>query len=444
MASINYAVGNNWGTGFVGNMTVPGGTQGLHGWTIEFDATFDISNIWGAEIVSHVGNHYVIRNLDWNATVPAGGQASFGFQATPGASGTAATGLVIDGAAVTPPPPPPPVLPTISVGDASITEGNSGTAQLAFTVKLSQAATGPVTVHYSTSDGTAKAGSDYAAGSGTVTFAAGETSKTINVAITGDSVVEANETFSIALSSASGATIAHGSATGTIVNDDVAPPPPAGGAALDYAVDSNWGSGFTGAMTVTAGGGGLNGWTVAFDASATITSIWNAQIVSHVGNHYVVSNAAWNGQVAGGQAVSFGFQATPGSTGTTASGFTINGVAAGHDPVPPPVPPSLSVADATVTEGNSGTSDLAFTVTLSAAATSPVTVAYATANGTATAGSDYAASAGTLTFAAGETSKVVHVQVTGDSVVEANETLTLSLSSPNGATIAHGSATGTI
>ncbi len=386
----------------------------------------------------------MIRNLDWNATVPAGGQASFGFQATPGAGGTAATGLVIDGAAVT--PPPPVVLPTLSIGDAAITEGNAGTSQLAFTVKLSQAATGPVTVHYSTADGTATAGSDYTAGSGTLTFAAGETSKTISVSITGDTVVEANETFSIALSGASGATIAQGSAVGTIVNDDVAPPPPptTGGAALGYAVDSNWGSGFTGAMTVTAGSGGLNGWTVAFDASATITSIWNAQIMSHVGNHYVVSNAAWNGQVAGGQAASFGFQATPGSAGTTASGFTINGVAAGHDPVPPPVPPSLSVADASVTEGNSGTSDLAFTVTLSAAATSPVTVAYATANGTATAGSDYAASAGTLTFAAGETSKVVHVQVTGDTVVEANESLTLSLSSPNGATIAHGTATGTI
>src|SRR5204863_499227 len=82
------------------------------------------------------------------------------------------------------------------------------------------------------------------------------------------------------------------------------------------------------------------------------------------------------------------------------------------------------------------THDLAFTVTLSAASTSPVTVAYATANGTATAGSDYAALAGTLTFAAGETSKVVHVQVTGDAAVEANETLTLSLSSPSGGTIA--------
>jgi aryl-phospho-beta-D-glucosidase BglC (GH1 family)/cellulase/cellobiase CelA1 len=445
MASINYAVGNNWGSGFVGNMTVPGGDQGLNGWTIEFDASFAISNIWGAEIVSHVGNHYVIRNLDWNATVPAGGQASFGFQATPGTGGTAATGLVIDGAAVT--PPPPSVLPTLSIGDASITEGNSGTSLLAFTVQLSQAATGPVTVHYATADGTATAGSDYTAGSGTLTFAAGETSKTISVPIIGDTVVEANETFSIALSGASGATIAQGSAVGTIVDDVAAPPPPppAGGAVLDYAVDSNWGSGFTGAMTVTAGSGGLSGWTVTFDASATITSIWNADIVSHVGNHYVVSNAAWNGQVAGGQAVSFGFQATPGSAGTTASGFTINGVAAGHDPVPPPpVLPSLSVADASVTEGNGGTSDLAFTVTLSAAATGPVTVAYATADGTATAGSDYAALAGTLSFAAGETSKVVHVQITGDTVVEANETLTLSLSSPNGATIAHSTATGTI
>ena len=96
MASINYAVGNNWGTGFVGNMTVPGGTQGLHGWTIEFDATFDISNIWGAEIVSHVGNHYVIRNLDWNATVPAGGQASFGFQATPGCVRTSSETCIYD------------------------------------------------------------------------------------------------------------------------------------------------------------------------------------------------------------------------------------------------------------------------------------------------------------------------------------------------------------
>ena len=60
--AINYTVSNDWGSGFTGSMTVPGGSQGLQGWTLEFDAGFDITNIWNAEIVSHVGNHYVIRS----------------------------------------------------------------------------------------------------------------------------------------------------------------------------------------------------------------------------------------------------------------------------------------------------------------------------------------------------------------------------------------------
>src|SRR4029077_621561 len=172
MSAINYAVGDNWGSGFIGNMTVPGGAQGLQGWTIEFDASFAISNIWCAQIVSHIGDHYVIRNLDWNANVAAGGEASFGFQATQGAGGTAANGFVIDGPSGSP---PPPVLPTLSVADSSIIEGNSGTSPLAFTVTLSEPASGPVAVHYSTGDGSASSGSDYTALSGTLTFAPGET-----------------------------------------------------------------------------------------------------------------------------------------------------------------------------------------------------------------------------------------------------------------------------
>src|SRR5882672_860818 len=188
MAAVNYAVDDNWGSGFIGKIAVPGGAQGLNGWTIEFDASFLISNIWGAQIVSHAGNHYVIRNLDWNSSVPPGGQASIGFQATPGADGTAASGFVIDGVSSVPSPPVP---PTLSVADASITEGNSGTSQLVFTVTLSHAASGPVTVQYSTAGGTASAGSDYASVSGTLSFAAGETFKTIAVAIAGDAIVEA-------------------------------------------------------------------------------------------------------------------------------------------------------------------------------------------------------------------------------------------------------------
>jgi Cellulose binding domain len=85
------------------------------------------------------------------------------------------------------------------------------------------------------------------------------------------------------------------------------PPPATGGASLDYNVVNNWGSGFTGAVT---GSAGLNGWTVSFDSSAAITHIWNAVIASHVGNHYVIRNADWNAQAAPGSTIAFGFQAT--------------------------------------------------------------------------------------------------------------------------------------
>ncbi len=441
MATIDYTVGDNWGAGFIGNIEVPGGDAGLRGWTLEFDASFDISSIWGAEIVARIGTHYVIRNAAWNADVPPGGQATFGFEAKPGSGGTSATGFILNGAADG--PTAPPIVPTLTIADASITEGDSGTSQLTFTVKLSQGASGPVTVAYSTANGTATAGADYTAASGTITFAAGETTRTIAIPISGDTALEANETFTVNLANPSGATIADGAATGTIVNNDAAPPPPppAGGPSLDYDVVSNWGSGFTGSMAVGAGSAALNGWLVEFDASFTITNVWNATIVSHIGNHYVVRNADWNGNVAGGGTTSFGFQATPGSGGTTASGFTINGTAVGAGPT---LPPTLSVADATVVEGNTGTHELAFVVTLSAASTDPVTVAYATSNGTASAGSDYTALSGLLTFAAGETSKVVKVQVSGDTAAEGNETLTLTLSSPSGATIGDGTAIGTI
>ncbi len=333
-----------------------------------------------------------------------------------------------------------PVLPTLSIADASFAEGSAAApGKGSFVVTLSAASTTPVTVKYATSDGTATAGSDYTAKTGTLTFAPGETQKTITVAAIGDAKMEANETFTVTLSAPSGATLADGVATGTIVNDDGAPVP-AGDVA--YVVRDDWGAGFVADIKVEAGSTALKGWTVEFDAAFTITNIWNAVIVSHVGNHYVIQNAAWNGTLGAGKQAAFGFQASSGSAGHQASGFLLNGAAVGGDPVP--VLPALTIADASVSEGQSGTKELAFTVSLSAAATAPVTVAYATADGTARAGSDYAAQTGTLTFAAGETSKVIKVLVSGDTVVEGDETLTLTLSKPSGATLADGVATGTI
>ena len=105
-------------------------------------------------------------------------------------------------------------------------------------------------------------------------------------------------------------------------------------------------------------------------------------------------------------------------------------------------PPGLTVADAEVEEGPNAV--LRFSVTLSRAPTSTVTVDYATADGTATAGSDYTAVNGALTFAAGETEKTVSVAVLDDAHDEGSETLTLTLSNASGAYIEDGAATGTI
>jgi hypothetical protein len=112
--------------------------------------------------------------------------------------------------------------PSASIGDASAAEANSVTS-LSFAVTLSAATPKPVSIRYATADGTAAAGSDYTAASGTLTFEPGEKAKTITVNILGDQAVEQNETFTVALSDPVNATIADGSATATITNDDVAP-----------------------------------------------------------------------------------------------------------------------------------------------------------------------------------------------------------------------------
>jgi large repetitive protein len=113
---------------------------------------------------------------------------------------------------------------TLSVADASIAEGDSGSANNAHTVTLSSASALTVTVAYATSNGTATSGSDYTSTSGTLTFAVGETSKTINVPVSGDGLIEPDENYTLTLSAPTGeSSIADGSATGTITNDDVAP-----------------------------------------------------------------------------------------------------------------------------------------------------------------------------------------------------------------------------
>nr|WP_267115240.1 putative Ig domain-containing protein [Xanthomonas sacchari] len=110
--------------------------------------------------------------------------------------------------------------PSLSIGDVSVTEGNSGTTTATFPVTLSAASGQTVTVNYATTDGSANAGSDYVAHSGTLTFLPGITTQNVAVTINGDTTVEPDETFTVNLSGASNATIARATATGTILNDD--------------------------------------------------------------------------------------------------------------------------------------------------------------------------------------------------------------------------------
>jgi len=223
--------------------------------------------------------------------------------------------------------------PTVSVSNATVTESDTGTVTAVFTISLSGAGVRPLTVNFATADGTATAaaglgGTDYQPSNGTLTFAAGETSKTLEVIVNGDRIDEDDETF------------------------------------------------------------------------------------------YVFLSDVMNGTIGGGQGI---------------------GTILDNDP-----PPSASVNDVQVKEGDTGFISATFTVTLSAASARQVEISYTTANGTAVAPDDYTTTSGVLTFAPGQVTATVSVPVRGDLLHEGDETFTLNLSSPVKATITDAQGVGTI
>jgi hypothetical protein len=331
----NYVVTQNWGSGFEGEVTLTNQqTSAVKNWTLAFDYGATITSIWDGSIVSHTGTHYVVTNAGWNSTLAAGGQVEFGFIAAPGASPASPTNYVLNGTPLSGETTPPPVTPAISIADVTISEGNSGTKNATFTVTLSAASASAVTVNYATRNGTATAGTaanggDYTTANGTLAFSAGQTSKTINVAILGDTVFESDETFYLDLSAAVGATLSRSSATGTITNDDAQPTPPNGNsipASISFTNTNDWGNGFNGDVAIkNTGTGTIHGWQLQFTFAGTISSIWNGVIVSHSGNTYVVKGASWNTDIAAGQSVDFGFTGSPGGAAAVLSNYLLTG-----------------------------------------------------------------------------------------------------------------------
>jgi len=207
-----------------------------------------------------------------------------------------------------------------------VTEGNTGTRNATFTLTLSKPATVEATVNFNAAGITAVAGSDFDFTSGLVVFAAGETSKTITVAVKGDRLAEPIETFAVNLISPTNLRIVDAQAIGTILDDE----------------------------------------------------------------------------------------------------------------------PRISIGNVSKSEGKSKT-NFNFTISLSAAYDQAVTIQYATANGSATAGSDYQAKSGSVTFAPGETTKTIAIVILGDRTRESNETFFVDLfRQSSNSLISVARATGTI
>ncbi len=213
----------DWGVGFVGQISFTPDTA-LSGWTLAFDAAFSIDSMWGAEIVAREGSRYLIRATGWNGTVAPGATVTFGLSASGTSAEVVPLGWALAGPEVTsltPPPPPPPPVPTtppvISVSDTVAVEDDGFAV---FTVTLSHASSGTVSVGYGTRNGSAKAGADFTATVGTVTFAAGETVKQVRIALTDDTTIEANETFRLQLAAAKGGTLGDSEGIARVSDDD--------------------------------------------------------------------------------------------------------------------------------------------------------------------------------------------------------------------------------
>ncbi|AFZ11436.1 Na-Ca exchanger/integrin-beta4 [Crinalium epipsammum PCC 9333] len=114
-------------------------------------------------------------------------------------------------------------LPTLSVSNISLSEGDDGNTSVVFTASLSEPSLRTVTANYSTTDGTATSGKDYTISNGTITFAPGETSQTIIIPIIGDRIDEDDETFLIKLRDVTNAAIANTRASATIIDNDLPP-----------------------------------------------------------------------------------------------------------------------------------------------------------------------------------------------------------------------------
>ena len=407
-------------------------------------------------------------------------------------TGSATTTILNDDVAPPPPPPPTDIDYAIATNPVTLTEGNSGAQQVTFTVTRTGATQNASSVDFSfggtatnTEDFNNIGGTSGASGlTGTINFGVDETSKTITLNVLGDTDIELDETIVVSLANGTApgtATISIDSATTTILNDDAVPPPPAD---IDYVIA-------TSAVNVTEGDSG------AQQVTFTVTRIGATQDASSV--DFAFGGTATNtedfnniggtsGAVGLTGTINFGADETSKTITLDVLGDTdiepdetivvslANGTAPGtatistssatttilnDDVAPPPSPPpadidyAIATSSVTLPEGDSGTQQVTFTISRIGATQVASSIDFSF-DGTATNIEDFnniggtsgaVGLTGTINFAADETSKTITLDVLGDTDIEPDETIVVSLSNgtaPGTATISTSSATTTI
>ena len=264
--------------------------------------------------------------------------------------------------------------PTLSINDVTVAEGNTSTINATFTVTLSAVSGQAITVNYATADISAIQPSDYTTSIGTITFAPGETSKTITVSVKGDALDEVSETFNVTLASPTNSTIADGTGIGTITDDDASP-------TLSIN-DVTVAEGNTGAVnaTFTVTMSAVSGQAITVNyATADISAIQPSDYTTSIGTITFAPGetsktitVSVKGDALDEVSETFNVTLASPTNATLADGTGI-GTITDDD-----ASPTLSINDVTLAEGNTSTINATFTVTMSAVSGQAVTVNYAT------------------------------------------------------------------
>lgn len=310
-----------------------------------------------------------------------------------------------------------------SLATRSVSEDGTN---LVLTVNRTGATNGTVSVDYSFTDITATNNADYAGTNGTLSFTNGVTSLTIDVPITNDSTIEANETFRVSLGNVSGGILTAVSNTVvTILEDDSS-------IAFTTNVWSVTEVATNMLLTVKRTGGTNSTVTVDFltiDATATAGADYtatNATLTFDPGQITKTINVPLSNDssVEGDETFTVALTNITGTAAILGSYTNSTVTIKDNDSVFNVLTNAMSAAE------NVGTTVV--TVRRTGGVVATATVQFASANGTATAGTDYTANSGTLTFKPGETNKTISIKITNDTAAESDETLTVTLSNPTG------------